>query len=177
MKRRICLVGIALSVGPLALLAGNATTASAKSKSTKTAGHTVKCSTKTTIAVANGDTNVLPPVAKGADYGTAHCGGPLGGGVESDSFNVPLSGDTLAKFTMYFGAGTVHGTYDLTPQAGDLNTSATNTTTTFTQTNWMGTMKVKGGSGAYKGDTGTGTMKCSSADGIHISCTDKLKLK
>jgi len=173
-KRRICLVGIALSVCPLALLAGNATAASTKTKSTKPRALSVKCSTKTTIAVANGDTNVLPPVAQGADYGTARCGGTLGGGVESDSFNVPLSGDTLAKFTMYFGAGAVHGTYDLTPQAGNLNTGDVNS---FTETDWTGTMKVKGGSGAYKGDTGTGTMTCSSLDGIHVTCTNKLKLK
>lgn len=159
MKRRICLVGAALSVCPLAFIAGPATAASAKS---------ITCSTKTSISVANGQDNVLPPVSQGQEYGSAHCGGGLGGGVETDSFKVPLSGDTVAKYTIYLNAGTVHGSYDLTPESGSLN---------FLATTWTGTLKVLGGTGAYKGAAGTGTLACQSLDGIHTTCTDKLKLK
>ena len=159
MKRRICLVGAALSVCPLAFIAGPATAASAKS---------IACSTKTSISVANGQDNVLPPVSQGQEYGSAHCGGGLGGGVETDSFKVPLSGDTIAKYTIYLNAGTVHGTYDLTPESGSLN---------FLASTWTGTLKVLGGTGAYKGAAGTGTLACKSLDGIHTTCTDKLKLK
>jgi hypothetical protein len=145
-------------------VAGTALAASGKSsgKSNK-----VSCSVSTSIAVANGQTDVLPPVAQGNQYGPLTCG-KLGSGVEKDSFTVPLSGDTVAKYTMYFGAGTIHGTYDISPQSSSLN---------FLASTWMGTLKVLGGTGAYTGVTGTGTLKCASPDGIHISCSDKLKLK
>jgi hypothetical protein len=163
-KRRICLVGATLSVCLLASVAGTALAASSKSsgKSTK-----VSCSVSTSIAVASGQTGVLPPVAQGNEYGTSNCG-TLGSGVQKDSFTVPLSGDTVAKYTMYFGAGTIHGTFDLSPMSSSLN---------FLASTWTGTLKVLGGTGAYKGVTGTGTMKCGSQDGIHVACTDKLHLK
>lgn len=169
MKRRICLAGVALSVCPLAFLTVSAAAASKKTKTpTKTPIHKVSCTTKTSIVIANGDTNVLPPASSGAEYGLTGCGSILGSGVQKDSFNMADSGDTLAKFGMYFNAGTVHGTYDLTPQPGSLN---------FLETDWTGTMKILGGTGAYKGDKGTGTMTCKSPDGIHTTCTDKIKLK
>jgi hypothetical protein len=168
-KRRNCLVGAALSACLLASVAGTATAASSKSSSSKSSGGTkVSCATNTSIAIANGDTQVLPPVAQGDEYGTASCNKVFGGGVQTDSFNVPASGDTVAKYVLYFGAGSLKGTYDLTPQSSNLN---------FLATTWMGTLKVLGGTGAYKGVTGTGTMTCSSQDGIHTTCTDKLKLK
>ena len=37
-------------------------------------------------------------------------------------------------------------------------------------------MTVAGGTGAYKKANGKGTMKCSSIDGVHFSCTSKIKL-
>ena len=37
-------------------------------------------------------------------------------------------------------------------------------------------MKVTGGTEALKGVTGTGTIKCSTLDEIHYSCSDSLKL-
>jgi hypothetical protein len=162
-RRRICLVGVTLSVCLLASVAGTAVAASSKSSGK----YKVSCSVSTTIAVASGQTDVLPPVAQGSEYGPLTCG-KLGSGVQKDAFTVPLSGDTVAKYTMYFGAGTIHGTYDISPQSSSLN---------FLASTWMGTLKVLGGTGAYKAVTGTGTMKCGSQDGIHVSCTDKLKLK
>ena len=167
MRRRICVVGIALSVGPLALLAGATGAVAKSSKSKKVKSVNVSCHVATSIAVAAGATQVLAPVASGDEFGMASCGGTLGGGVQRDSFNVPTSGDTLATYTLYFGTGTLRGTYDLTPQSTGLN---------FYSTTWMGTLKVTGGTGAFKGYKGTGTMSCVSNDGVHTTCTDKLKL-
>lgn len=163
MRRRICLASAALSVCLLASIAGTAIAASSKSST-----HKVKCSTAYSIAVANGESAVLPPESSGTEYGTARCGTLLGGGVQRDTFTVPASGDTVAKYVMYFNTGSIHGTYDLTPQSSSLN---------FLATDWTGTMKVLGGTGAYKGVKGTGTMTCASNDGVHSSCTDRLKLK
>jgi hypothetical protein len=161
-KRRIGLVGAALSVCLVASVAGTATAAS-------TSLTKVKCSTSTSISIASGDTGVSPPVSQGSEYGTASCGKLLGGGVQKDRFTVPTSGDTVAKYALFFGAGTLRGTYDLTPtQPSALN---------FLETDWTGTLKVLAGTGAYKGLTGTGTMVCKTLDGIHTACTDTLKLK
>ena len=161
--KRICLVGTAVAVCLLASIAGTAFAASSKSKTTK-----VSCSASTSIVPPAGDSAVLPPAAQGTEYGTANCGGGLGHGVQADSFDVPADGDTVAKYTMYFATGNVHGTYDLTPQSSSLN---------FLSTTWTGTIKVTGGTGAWKGVKGTGTMKCSTPDDIHTSCKDHLKLK
>lgn len=167
MRGRLYVVSAALVVGLMMLLGGTALAAGKKKGKAAPTTH-VKCSTNTSIAVASGDTDVLPPVQQGSEYGTASCG-KLGRGVQSDSFNVPDSGDTIAKYWLYFPTGAVHGTYDLTPQPG--------TQVNFLETDWTGTLKVLGGTGAFKGAKGTGTMTCKTLDGIHTTCTDKLKLK
>jgi len=170
-KRRICLVGAALSVCPLVFGAGPALAAGktkSKTKAAKPTMHQVACTTATGIMIASGESTVSPPASQGVEYGTASCGVLLGGGVQKDSFTVPTSGDTLASFGMYFRTGTLHGTYDLTPEQGQLN---------FLETDWTGTMKVLSGTGTLKGITGTGTMTCKTLDGIHTTCTDRLKLK
>jgi hypothetical protein len=167
-KRRICVAGAALSLCPLAFLAGSAAAAGTKAKSGHRAGPKIVCSAKTSIMIPAGQSSVSPPAQQGGEFGTVSCGKPLGGGVQRDSFTVPASGDTMAKYTLYFPTGTLHGTYDLTPQSSSLN---------FLATEWTGTMKVVGGTGAFKGATGTGTMVCRTLDGIHSACTDKLHVR
>jgi hypothetical protein len=127
------------------------------------------CSTKTSIMIPSGSSSVSPPAQQGTEFGTGSCGQPLGNGVQHDSFTVPASGDTLAKYTLYFKTGTLSGRYDLTPTGG--------TSQNFLETDWTGTMKVTGGTGAFKGATGTGTMVCKTMDGVHSTCTDKLRVK
>ena len=170
MKRRICLAGAALSLCPLAFLVGSAGAATKTKTKTKSGGGTkIVCSTKTSIMVPSGQDNVLPPAQQGSEYGTANCAQPLGSGVQKDAFTVPASGDTMAKYSLYFHSGTLSGTYDLTPNGG--------TSQNFLATDWTGTMKITGGTGTFKGATGTGTMVCKTMDGIHSTCTDKLRLK
>jgi len=164
-RRRICLLGVTL---PLALGVAPAVAAtSSSSKPVKPKPVKTVCTTNVGIMIASGGTEVTPPVQAGQEYGSAHCGPALGGGVQSDTFTVDDSGDTLAKFTWYLHTGTVHGTYDLTPQSGAFN---------FLAVDYTGTLKVKGGTGAFAGAKGTGTMTCSTADGIHTTCSDKVKL-
>jgi len=160
-------VGAALSVISLAF--GVAVATASKSKTTKTKSITVTCRTAVTVTIASGDTGVTPPLPQGTEYGSAACDKLVGDGVQADRFTVPDSGDTLANYTWYFRTGTLKGTYDLTPQEGSLNTG-------FTSASYLGALKVLAGTGALKGYTGTGTMTCSTPDGIHTSCTDKLKL-
>ncbi len=168
MKRRICLVGAALSV---ILMAFGVAGAMASKTKTKTASKPVAvvCHTKTTIVVPTGDTGVTPPVSQGSEYGSAACG-KLGRGVQSDQFSVPDSGDTVATFTWYLPTGTIRGKSDLTPQEGTLN---------FLSVDYVGKLTIVGGTGAFAGvkGKGPGTMVCQSPDSVHTSCTDKLKLK
>ena len=167
MKRRMCLVGATLSAVPLTLGVSSATAAQSNAKKQKPKPVQTTCKTDVGIMVAAGDNAVTPPVASGHEYGTAVCGKALGHGVQSDTFNVPDTGDTLATSTMYLPQGTIRGKYDLTPQEGSFN---------FLETDYLGTLTVKGGSGLFQGAKGTGTMACKTLDGIHTSCTDKLKL-
>ncbi len=175
--RRICLVGAAIAVGPLA--AGIATVPAAAKTHRK---HAVKvipkpktintsCSSYVSIIVAPLDTAVTPPVADGKQYGPVRCG-PLGLGVEEDTFTLQDSGDTTGTFVQFFGSGTIHGTFDLTPS----DDQPPSDTGTFATTNFTGTSKVLGGTGAYRDATGAGTLTCTTPDGIHTTCTEKLKL-
>ena len=162
MRRRICLVGAALSVSSLAFGAVTATAA------TKTALTHVTCTTNVGIMIAPGDTGVTPPAQQGTEYGSASCGRPLGHGVQANKFTIADSGDTVANYKLYFPTGTINGTYDLTPQESQFN---------FLEVDYLGTLKVTGGTGPFQGAKGTGTMTCQSLDGIHTTCKDKLKLK
>jgi len=164
-RRRICMMGAVISAVPLTL--GVAPAMAATSKKAKPKPVETNCTTTVGIMIAPGDTALTPPVASGHEYGTAVCGKVLGRGVQSDTFTTPDSGDTVATFTFYLRGGTIRGTYDLTPQEGGLN---------FLETDYLGTLTVKGGSGLYAGAKGTGTSTCTSLDGIHTTCHDKLKL-
>ncbi len=165
MRRRICAVGGTLSVCLLAFVASSAFAAGHKSHS---ATQKVTCKTKTSTMVPDGQSSVSPPEQNGTEFGKVHCAKLLGSGVQQDTFTVPASGDTMAKYWLYFRSGTLYGKYDLTP---------TGNSSSFLETDWTGTLKVLGGTGAYKGVTGVGTMACKTLDGIHATCTDRLKLK
>lgn len=164
MIRRICVVGAALSAGSLVFGAMEATAAST------IAPTKVACITKVAIMIDPAATVVVPPVQQGTEYGAAKCGKLLGSGVQRDSFMVPDSGDLVANYTLYFPTGTLHGRYDLVPQEGSF------TGTNFSEVDYLGTLKVLGGTGAFQGIKGTGKMKCTTPDGIHTSCTDRFKL-
>jgi hypothetical protein len=176
-RRRICTIGAILSVASLVF--GGVAAAAVK----RAAKHGAKpkpvgfkpvakstCKTDTGITVARGDNTVTPPVANGVEFGSARCGKLFGKGVERDSFQVPDSGENKATYVLYFPTGTIHGKYVLTPQEGDFGPSS------FTETDYLGTLTITGGTGTYKGAKGVGTMTCKTLDGIHTTCTDKLKL-
>ena len=168
MRRRICAMGAALGVCSLAFVASSATAAGTKSNAGKSPTQKVACTAKTSIMIPAGQSSVSPPAQQGSEFGKVNCAKLLGSGVQQDTFTVPASGDTVAKYWMYFRGGTLYGKYDLTPSGES---------SSFLETDWTGTLKVLGGTGAYKGITGVGTMVCKSMDGIHTNCTDKLKLK
>jgi len=132
------------------------------------------CTLSLTTEPPPGSNSVDQPASQGSQYGPIHCGRVgFGGGIEADSFTVPDSGDTVGKFTQYFKTGTIKGSFDITPQESEF------TSTNFESQTWVGTMKIVGGTGVYSGiksQKGTGVLKCSSPDSVHLTCTEKIKV-
>jgi len=76
-KRRICLVGAALSVCPLVFGAGPALAAGktkSKTKVPRRTMHRVACTTATGIMIASGRAPCRPRHRRVVEYGTASCG-------------------------------------------------------------------------------------------------------
>jgi hypothetical protein len=183
-KRRICLAGTAIAVVPFAVGIG-VTAATAKSTppaKSKPPAHgkapasvaVLKCHITLTTVPPPGSPVVNQPPSQGILYGQVHCPtASFGGGVESASFKVPDTGDTVGKYTQYFGDGSVHGSFDLTPQEGTGNLSSTS----FASESWVGTVNLTGGTGAFAKAAGSkGVLKCVSGDTVHLRCTEKLPL-
>lgn len=175
MKRRICLVGIAIAAVPFA--AGISVAAAAgKSTTHKPAAKpvVVKCHLSLGTVPRAGSAAVDQPPSQGVQYGTIHCrGASFGFGVEKNTFKVPDSGDTVGSYVQYFGGGSIRGKFDLTPseEPGDLSSAS------FTSEAWTGTVTVTSGTGTLAKASGKkGVLKCTSGDSVHLICTEKVKL-
>jgi hypothetical protein len=137
---------------------------------------TLKCKNSLTTELLADSNTVNQPASQGNQYGPVHCPTKgFGGGIIGDSFTVPDSGDTVGTYTQYFSAGSIHGKFDLSPEeAGPISNA------NFESQSWSGTITIAGGTGIYNGITakkGSGTMTCTSPDSVHLSCTEKIKLK
>jgi hypothetical protein len=135
----------------------------------------VKCSLAIATQPPAGSNTVEQPPQSGNQYGPMSCGRKgFGGGIASDSFNVPDSGDTVGKYTAYFHNGSITGKFDLTPdQSGPLDVN------NFTAQTWTGTITVTGGTGVFKGIRSmkaSGKLNCSTPDSVHVKCTERIKL-
>jgi hypothetical protein len=172
-NRRMSLVGAAVSAGSLIFASVAAPIASSKThKSTKPGGPGVKCALSLATQVPKGDTQVIPPEQQGSNYGAIKCRKVLGSGVEVDQFKLLATGDTVGSFTDYFQTGTIRGKFHLTPQEGSFGSTGQG----FASSNASGTVTVRGGTGAFAHFKGTGTSTCVSADAVHLSCTETLRL-
>lgn len=90
------------------------------------------------------------------------------------TFKVPDSGDTVGSYAQYFATGSIRGKFDLTPTEA----SGALSSTSFSNEAWAGTVTVTGGTGSFAhASAKKGTLKCTSADTVHLTCTEKLKLK
>jgi hypothetical protein len=170
--RRVCLVGAALAAVPLAV--GISVSAAGAKTASKPAPKAivVNCHISLSTVPPPGSPAVEQPPSQGTLYGPARCS-QLGSGIEQANFKVPDSGDTVGKYWQYFGNGSFHGKFDLTPTEG----SGALSSTSFSNETWVGTVTVTGGTGAFAGAKGKkGTMKCTSGDTVHLICTEKIKL-
>ena len=170
MKRK-WLVVAAMAVGLLVIGATSALGAKPAATS-KPVKFKVTCKSSVGDVPAAGDDSVVPPVDQGWQYGAVRCGKVFGGGIAANSFKLLDSGDLQGSWTQYFSVGTIHGKFSLTPA----DTGPPSSPTTFANVSYAGTATVDGGTGAYKKVTGKGTMKCSSDDGVHFTCSDTVKV-
>jgi hypothetical protein len=129
------------------------------------------CGLKLTEQIPNGETAVNPADTQGSHVGTVACGKLLGTGLAWTAFTVSASGDLVGTFKQYFATGSLRGKFDLVPD--DSNPPGT---TTFAASSYTGTLTVTGGTGVYQAAKGAGKITCRSADSIHLSCTEHLKL-
>jgi hypothetical protein len=117
---------------------------------------------------AQGPPQGTPPRTN--SFGLVSCPRPFGDGLHySTSTTTPTApgqGTVAVSFKKYFDRGTIRGTVAGTFAA----TSPMNITN-------QGTVKVTGGTGAFRRVRGTGTIACTSTDaGAHRSCTFNLRL-
>jgi hypothetical protein len=162
-------------VGAAPLAIGVAAASAAPAAPAKPKPIVLNCNIQLTAAPlpANGGTVDQPPTS-GWFYGPVGCPkAGYGAGIEASSFTVPLSGDTIGTFTQYLSAGTIKGAYNLVPQE-NLSSSF------FSSANWVGTLSVTSGTGVYKGirsKHNAGTLTCSSMDTVHLTCTEKVRVR
>ncbi len=179
MKRRIYTAGAAVAVVSLAVGVGVAMAATTSHHhkrhvpppKPKLVG--VKCTWALSTVPPAGQANVDQPPSDGDTYGTSDCG-TSGSGVVHTSFTVPDSGDTVGTYTAYYGAGTVSGSFDMSP-----NESPPISDTGFYSQTWTGTLKLTTTTGSYLGvkEKKDGVLNCSTADsGVHMTCVARIGL-
>jgi hypothetical protein len=175
-RRRSWFAVTAVAAASLAVGAGMALAATPKAATgSKVKPITLRCSMSLTTTPPRGSASVDQPPAQGTQYGPNNCPtNSFGGGIMEDSFTVPDSGDTVGTYKQYFGAGTIKGAFDLTPNEGAPISGAN-----FASQSWTGTVTVTGGTGTYKGIKGkknSGVMNCTSPDSVHLTCTEHVKV-
>lgn len=179
MKRTTTLLAIGVATGAVAFgaVGAGASTKGAKTKAKAPVAKVEKLQCGFTLIQqpAPGETQVLP-AESGEQYGRIKCDNPaFGWGVIYDTFKVPDSGDTVAKYTVYLKRGSYSGVLDLSPGSGDELSDQS-----FTSANWSGTMSIRSTSGIYKGLTvnngGKGRLNCSSSDSVHLLCLEQISM-
>lgn len=174
MRRRICIVGAAIAAVPFVIGLGVAG-AAAKTKSKHKGGNTgtLTCHISLATVPPPGSATVNQPPAHGTQYGSVRCP-TFGSGVEKVTFKVADSGDTVGSYAQYFGTGSIRGKFDLSPTEA----SGALSSTSFASETWAGTVTLTGGTGSHaKAAAKKSTLKCTSGDTVHLTCTEKLKLK
>lgn len=161
--KRICLFGVTV------IAAGLACVSVAVGASTHTSKTT--CHISLTTQAPAGSDSATPATEQGTQYGPVRCHGGFGSGVQADTFKLMSTGNVQGHYTQYFDLGSLHGSFTLTPVG-----SAPTSKSTFSTEQYKGKAKVTGGTGSYAGTKGKGTVKCSTPDGVHFACTEKLKL-
>lgn len=114
--------------------------------------------------------DLAPTAIHGEDFGTLTCTRPFGAGVQHNistlSPTSPTTGRLRGSSTLFFNTGTVRATFSL------------RYTISGSSIAYVGTARVSGGTGAYRGIGGSVKLAGSSPDGgTHGTITERIKVK
>jgi hypothetical protein len=166
--KRICLLGaVVAAVLILGVASALAATSHAAKKKASSGGKNFACVSALALQAPANDTNITPDAQDGIEAGAATCPSPLGKGVEFLKYTTADSGDLTGQWQQWFNAGTMFGTFTLTPSS-----SLPTDSNSFSASSYTGTFKVKGGSGAGAKASGKGTLKCTTQDAVHFICRE-----
>jgi hypothetical protein len=169
-KRRISFVAALAAAGSLCVGVGMSVAAAAQSPKPTL----IRCALSLTTIPPSGQASVDQPATQGKQYGPAHCHQKgFGWGVDATTFTVPDSGDTVGTYVQYMQAGTITGSFDLTPDESQPLDPGN-----FLAQSWTGTVTITSGTGIYKGikaQKKTGVLTCTTTDSVHLSCKQKIK--
>lgn len=115
------------------------------------------------------------PNARAANFGSARCGRPFGTGVQQDSSTVTRSSLTTGQFTgpfkMFFDRGTIRGRFTIR------FVTTLNAQYRIVGVRYTGTLRVTGGTAAYRRVRGSGTITGVSADAVRTELRERLTLR
>jgi hypothetical protein len=121
------------------------------------------------------------PAPSAANFGTTKCGRPFGSGVQKDSSTVTRTSLTTGVFTgpfkMFFDTGTIKGTFKISFVTTLGLPIPPSTAYRITGVSYTGTLKVTGGTGAWRRLRGTGTIVGTSPDAKRTALTERLTLR
>jgi len=147
--------------------AGAAAPAASKKQKTKTKKTDISCAL-TLFAT------IKQPAPTAANFGSARCSKPFGIGLQQDSSKTTRTslnaGSFSGPFTMFFKRGTLKGTFTIN------FVTMLSSVYQITGVIYRGTLKVTGGTAAYRRVRGTGTVAGSSPDAVKTVLAYKLKL-
>lgn len=117
---------------------------------------------------------IKQPAPTAANFGPAKCSRPFGTGVQQDSSNTTRTSLTTGFFSgpfkLFFDRGTIKGTFRIE------FVTMLSAQYQITGVIYKGTLKVRGGTAAYRRVRGTGTVTGTSPDAVKTALEYKLKL-
>jgi hypothetical protein len=120
------------------------------------------------------------PAPTAANFGSSSCGKPFGFGVQKDSSTVTRSSLTTGvfegPFKMFFDTGTIKGTFKISFVTTLAPPVPPATLPTIAGVVYTGTVKVTGGTGAWRRIRGGGSVTGTSPDAKRTSLTEKMTL-
>ncbi len=121
------------------------------------------------------------PAPTAANFGRTSCGKPFGVGVQKDSSTVTRTSLTAGvfegPFKMFFDTGTIKGTFKIAFVTTLGPPVSPSTFPTIAGVVYTGTVKVTGGTGAWRRIRGNGTVTGTSPDAKRTALTETMTLR
>jgi hypothetical protein len=118
---------------------------------------------------------IKQPAPTAANFGPARCSRPFGTGVQQDSSKTTRTSLTAGSFTgpfkLFFDRGTIRGRFRIS------FVTTLSAAYQITGVTYKGTLKVTGGTAAFRRVRGTGTVTGSSPDAVKTALEYRLKLR